>query len=73
MLDLVAVGTGIGWLNAWQAERAAQRTDVVVRRLVPVSLYDEFPRDLADADASAIAAAFVRSALDTCGGPAATS
>ena len=32
VLDLVAVGEGIGWLNAWQAEREAARTDVAVRR-----------------------------------------
>ena len=42
VLDLVALGTGIGWLNSWQAERAAARADVVVRPLNPVALYDEF-------------------------------
>ena len=42
VLDLVAVGTGIGWLNSWQAERARRRTDVAVRPLQPVALYDEF-------------------------------
>ena len=42
VLDQVAVGTGLGWLNSWQAEPAARRPDVAVRPLRPVSLYDEF-------------------------------
>ena len=67
MLDLVAVGTGIGWLNAWQAERAAARTDVVVRPLRPVALYDEFRVAWRAGDASATTAAFVRVVLETCG------
>ena len=67
ILDLVAVGTGIGWLNSWQAERARQRTDVVVRPLHPVTLHDEFRVVWRTADESATTAAFVRVALDTCG------
>src|SRR5262249_32529428 len=39
VLDLVALGTGIGWLNAWQAARGRSRPDVAVRRLRPVGLY----------------------------------
>lgn len=32
-LDMVALGTGLAWLNPWQAERMGSRTDVVIRRL----------------------------------------
>jgi DNA-binding transcriptional LysR family regulator len=67
VLDLVALGTGIGWLNAWQAERAAGRQDVVVRPLRPVALYDEFRVAWRSGDPSAMTAAFVRVALETCG------
>ena len=42
MLDMVAAGTGIGWLNSWQATQAATRTDVAVRPLTPVALFDDF-------------------------------
>jgi DNA-binding transcriptional LysR family regulator len=42
ILDQVALGNGIGWLNAWQAASVAERTDVAVRRLEPVTLFDEF-------------------------------
>jgi DNA-binding transcriptional LysR family regulator len=41
MLDMVAVGSGIGWLNAWQAPHVA-RDGVVVRPLQPVERFDEF-------------------------------
>jgi DNA-binding transcriptional LysR family regulator len=41
MLDSVAVGSGIGWLNAWQAAHV-RRDDVVVRPLRPVERFDEF-------------------------------
>jgi DNA-binding transcriptional LysR family regulator len=67
VLDLVALGTGIGWLNSWQAERAGSREDVVVRPLRPVGLYDEFRVAWRTGDASAMTAAFVRVALETCG------
>ena len=42
MLDQVALGTGIGWLNAWQAEAARRRTDIAVKPLRPVALFDDF-------------------------------
>ena len=42
VFDMVAVGAGIGWLNAWQTERDIKRTDVVVLPLWPVALFDEF-------------------------------
>ena len=65
VLDLVALGTGIGWLNSWQAARAS-RDDVVVRRLRPVKLYDELRIAWRTGDPSAMTAAFVRVALETC-------
>ncbi len=68
MLDMVAVGTGIGWLNSWQAERERGRRDVVVRPLEPVALYDEFRVAWRVGDTAASTAAFVRVLLETCGG-----
>lgn len=67
VLDLVALGTGIGWLNSWQAERGSSREDIVVRPLQPVQLYDEFRVAWRAGDPSATTAAFVRVALETCG------
>jgi DNA-binding transcriptional LysR family regulator len=67
ILDLVALGSGIGWLNSWQAERAGSRPDVVVRPLRPVGLYDEFRVAWRAGDPSPVTAAFVRVALETCG------
>jgi DNA-binding transcriptional LysR family regulator len=67
VLDLVALGTGIGWLNSWQARRAGSRQDVVVRPLRPVALHDELRVAWRTGDASARTAAFVRVALETCG------
>jgi DNA-binding transcriptional LysR family regulator len=66
VLDLVALGTGIGWLNSWQAQRGSGREDVVVRPLQPVQLYDEFRVAWRAGDPSATTAAFVRVALETC-------
>jgi DNA-binding transcriptional LysR family regulator len=66
VLDLVALGTGIGWLNSWQAERAGSRQDVAVRPLRPVGLYDEFRVAWRAGDPSPVTAAFVRIALETC-------
>jgi LysR family transcriptional regulator, hydrogen peroxide-inducible genes activator len=42
MFDMVAVGAGIGWLNAWQAERERARTDIELRPLEPVAWFDEY-------------------------------
>jgi DNA-binding transcriptional LysR family regulator len=42
MFDMVAVGAGIGWLNAWQAERERNRTDIEIRPLEPVAWFDEY-------------------------------
>jgi DNA-binding transcriptional LysR family regulator len=41
MLDMVAVGSGIGWLNAWQAANVS-RDGVVIRPLRPIERFDEF-------------------------------
>ncbi len=41
MLDMVAVGSGIGWLNAWQAAHVS-RDGVVILPLRPVERFDEF-------------------------------
>ncbi|MGZ4673781.1 MAG: LysR family transcriptional regulator [Ilumatobacteraceae bacterium] len=41
MLDMVAVGSGIGWLNAWQATHV-RRDGVVILPLRPVERFDEF-------------------------------
>ena len=42
VFDMVAIGSGIGWLNTWQAEREAGRTDVAIRPLQPLGMWDEF-------------------------------
>jgi DNA-binding transcriptional LysR family regulator len=69
VLDQVALGTGIGWLNAWQAESAARRADVAVRPLRPVSLFDDFlvvrRIDRDDPTTSAL----VRALTDACAQP----
>ena len=67
MLDQVALGSGIGWLNSWQAEPAARRFDVAVRPLRPVALFDEFRAVWRAGDTSETTAAFVQALLDTCG------
>ena len=41
MLDMVAVGSGIGWLNGWQAAHVS-RDGVVILPLRPVERFDEF-------------------------------
>src|SRR4029079_12934079 len=35
VFDMVAIGSGIGWLNTWQAERGAGRSARAIRRLTP--------------------------------------
>jgi DNA-binding transcriptional LysR family regulator len=67
VLDQVALGSGIGWLNSWQAEPAARRFDVAVRPLRPVDLFDEFRVVWRAGDASATTTAFVSTMLETCG------
>jgi DNA-binding transcriptional LysR family regulator len=69
VLDQVALGTGIGWLNAWQVEAASGRDDLAVRPLRPVTLFDEFRVVWrAGADASTTTA-FVEALIAACAQP----
>ena len=63
MLDMVAVGAGIGWLNHWQAGRV-QRDGVAVRPLRPVVRVDDFHLVWRSTDASAATRAFVALAAE---------
>jgi DNA-binding transcriptional LysR family regulator len=65
MLDMVSVGTGIGWLNAWQAEHLA-RDGVVVRPLSPVTRFDELHIVWRKDDPSPAVASFVQLAVEFC-------
>lgn len=65
MLDMVSVGTGIGWLNAWQAANVS-RDGVVVRPLQPVSRFDELYVVWRSDDTSPMVKAFVDLAVDVC-------
>lgn len=66
VLDMVAIGTGIGWANAWQAERLAGRGDVAVRPLDPVGMWDEFAVVWRTGDTRPTTGACVRVVLETC-------
>jgi DNA-binding transcriptional LysR family regulator len=65
MLDMVSVGTGLGWLNAWQAEHVS-RDGVVVRPLEPVTRFDDLHIAWRKDDASAAVADFVQLAVAFC-------
>ncbi len=65
MLDMVSVGTGIGWLNAWQAEHVS-RDGVVVRPLSPVTRFDDLHIAWRKDDTSAAVAEFVQLAVAFC-------
>jgi DNA-binding transcriptional LysR family regulator len=67
VFDMVSVGAGIGWLNIWQAEREAGRTDVAIRPLVPVGMHDGFRIAWRAGDTSPATAMCVRVLLETCG------
>jgi DNA-binding transcriptional LysR family regulator len=67
VFDMVSIGSGIGWLNTWQAEREAGRTDVAVRPLRPIGMWDEFRVAWRAGDSRAATAACVRVVLETCG------
>jgi DNA-binding transcriptional LysR family regulator len=67
VFDMVAIGSGIGWLNTWQAEREAGRTDVAIRPLTPVGMWDEFRVAWRQGDTRLATAACVRVVLETCG------
>lgn len=66
VFDMVAIGTGIGWLNTWQAEREVGRTDVVIKPLEPVGMWDEFRVAWRQGDTRMATAACVRVLLETC-------
>lgn len=68
VIDMVAIGAGIGWANTWQAEREAGRDDVAVRPLEPVGVWDEFRVAWRPGDARLTTAACVRVVLETCAG-----
>lgn len=65
MLDMVSVGTGIGWLNAWQAAHVS-REGVVVRPLRPVTRFDAFHIAWRKGDNSPVVAAFIDVAMTFC-------
>jgi len=67
VFDMVAIGSGIGWLNTWQAERDSTRTDVAIRPLEPVGMWDEFRVAWRAGDTRLATAACVRVVLETCG------
>ena len=64
MFDMVAVGAGIGWLNAWQAERERDRADIELRPLEPTAWFDEYRVAWRPDIANAVALANV--VIDTC-------
>jgi DNA-binding transcriptional LysR family regulator len=41
-LDQTAAGSGVSWLNPWQADRAAKRRDITIRPLSEPILWDDF-------------------------------
>ena len=65
MLDMVAVGSGVGWLNAWQAAHVT-REGVVIRPLRPIERYDEFHLVWRVDDHSESVKQFVDIAMDAC-------
>ncbi|MDP9463487.1 MAG: LysR family transcriptional regulator [Actinomycetota bacterium] len=65
MLDMVAVGSGIGWLNAWQAADVS-RDGVAIRPLRPVERFDEFHLVWRIDDHSKSVSHFVEIALEAC-------
>lgn len=67
VFDMVAIGSGIGWLNTWQAERETNRDDVAVRPLEPIGMWDEFRVAWREGDTRPATAACVRVVLETCG------
>jgi DNA-binding transcriptional LysR family regulator len=66
VFDMVAIGSGIGWLNTWQAEREAGRDDVAVKPLDPVGMWNEFRVAWRQGDTRLATAACVRVLLETC-------
>ena len=65
MLDMVAVGSGIGWLNAWQAAHVS-RDGVEIRPLRPIERFDEFHLVWRIDDHSKSVKQFVEIAMEAC-------
>jgi DNA-binding transcriptional LysR family regulator len=65
MLDMVAVGSGIGWLNAWQAVNVS-RDGVVIVPLRPIERIDEFHLVWRIDDRSEWVRQFVDIAMEAC-------
>ncbi|MEY2400083.1 MAG: hypothetical protein QOJ08_194, partial [Ilumatobacteraceae bacterium] len=65
MLDMVAVGSGIGWLNAWQAANVS-RDGVAIRPLRPIERFDEFHLVWRIDDRSKSVKQFVDIAMEAC-------
>jgi DNA-binding transcriptional LysR family regulator len=65
VLDMVGVGSGIGWLNAWQADQV-HHDGVVVRPLMPVARFDEFHLVWRRDDTSAETHSFLAIAAEVC-------
>jgi DNA-binding transcriptional LysR family regulator len=65
MLDMVAVGSGIGWLNAWQAAHVS-RDGVAIRPLRPIQRFDEFHLVWRIDDRSKSVKQFVDIAMEAC-------
>ncbi len=66
VFDMVSIGSGIGWVNTWQAEREGGRDDVAIRPLDPVGMWDEFRVVWRHGDTQLATAACVRVVLETC-------
>ncbi len=65
MLDMVAVGAGIGWLNSWQAAHVS-REGVAILPLRPVERFDEFHLVWRIDDESKWVKQFVQIAMEAC-------
>jgi len=65
MLDMVAVGSGIGWLNMWQAAHVS-REGVAIIPLQPVERYDEFHLAWRIDDHSKSLIQFIEIAVEAC-------
>ena len=66
---MVAIGSGIGWLNSWQADRETGRTDVAIRPLRPIGMWDEFRVAWRAGDTRLATADLRRVVLETCERP----
>jgi DNA-binding transcriptional LysR family regulator len=65
MLDMVAVGSGIGWLNAWQAANVS-RDGVAIVPLRPIERFDDFELAWRIDDESKWVKQFAQIAMEAC-------